>query len=681
MLRRTRLPALLGAVVATAGWFWFAGFVFYRGDLFLGFLPGPGLFSAVIDGIAAGAKTSTVEVAPVGNVKELYVIVSGVVWSATWLADDAVHKLRHPLLAIGFTLPIFVFPGTLIDSSVRWLDSGLFIAASLAVLFSDESIRLARWGRTAGGESAGWKSGLAVRIGTIVTLAAIALAPIVPGFARTPGEAGGGAGGNGDQVALNPLVSIAPRLRRTPATPLFTVKSSEPAYWRITALDFFNGEVWTAEPRNATLAVSDQTVAQAERGAPTRLLRQEVVLRGMAGPWLPAAYEPIGVGGRPNVRMERITRSLVSGSKMRPGQRYEVLSRVPTPKAEQLDAITSLQLLRDRNLAPYLILPQITRSRAVEELTRRLTRGEATPYRKALALQTHLRTFRYNEDVAIGHSYSLLEEFLLDVKEGYCEQFSAAMAVMARMAGIPSRVAIGFSSGSRVGDTYQVTSRHAHSWTELYFPGFGWLAFEPTPRADGTTFVPPYAQRESDGGQSTAEPTPTATAAPTATASPTEGRQPAEGDELGSFRSRNKPSPLRPVLIPLAVLVLGALIIPGGAEMKRRLRRKHASGPRAIGASHYLDFLDWCAAAGLPRSPGETPAEYAARLAEVAAPAERPLRELAGVTAATLWAPGLPQAAPERTVLLAREARAAIRPALPRRARALSLVGWGWWKR
>jgi hypothetical protein len=66
-------------------------------------------------------------------------------------------------------------------------------------------------------------------------------------------------------------------------------------------------------------------------------------------------------------------------------------------------------------------------------------------------------------------------------KRGYCQHFAGAMALMLRFLGIPARVAGGFTSGKRDGDSWVVTDHNAHAWVEVWFPGYGWLAFDPTP--------------------------------------------------------------------------------------------------------------------------------------------------------------------------------------------------------
>ena len=78
-----------------------------------------------------------------------------------------------------------------------------------------------------------------------------------------------------------------------------------------------------------------------------------------------------------------------------------------------------------------------------------------------------------------------LDGFLFDAKQGYCQQFSGAMALLLRMAGIPARVVTGFSTGATDTKTgeYIVRDFDAHSWVEAYYPGWGWLTFDPTPAA------------------------------------------------------------------------------------------------------------------------------------------------------------------------------------------------------
>jgi transglutaminase-like putative cysteine protease len=112
-----------------------------------------------------------------------------------------------------------------------------------------------------------------------------------------------------------------------------------------------------------------------------------------------------------------------------------------------------------------------------------LTSAEPTPYDRARAIEQYLRTFPYSLDVPHPPpDQDLVDYFLNDLRKGYCDYYASAMVVLARAAGIPARLAIGYANG-----TYDLNSRRflvteadAHSWVEVFFPNIGWVAFEPT---------------------------------------------------------------------------------------------------------------------------------------------------------------------------------------------------------
>ena len=117
-------------------------------------------------------------------------------------------------------------------------------------------------------------------------------------------------------------------------------------------------------------------------------------------------------------------------------------------------------------------------------LAQGITAGATTPYDAAKRIELYLRTnYAYKQDVP-NRTYPL-PAFLSEDRAGYCQQFSGTMALMLRMLGIPSRVAVGFAPGGRDPEhnDYLVTDTDAHNWVEVYFPNTGWSTFEPTPPA------------------------------------------------------------------------------------------------------------------------------------------------------------------------------------------------------
>ncbi|HMC70735.1 MAG TPA: transglutaminase-like domain-containing protein, partial [Mycobacteriales bacterium] len=172
------------------------------------------------------------------------------------------------------------------------------------------------------------------------------------------------------------------------------------------------------------------------------------------------------------------------------------------PSAEQLD--TAGFVAHGDVPSDYLELPS-TISPQVIALAESITSKAKSPFSKALAIQSYLTgpTFHYDTTVAGSDSTDALEQFLLVSKRGFCQQFSASMAVLARIVQIPSRVAVGFTHGVRQPDgSWLVTTHDAHAWPELFFSGFGWLPFEPTPRNDGQAITPVFARTDNSNPNS-----------------------------------------------------------------------------------------------------------------------------------------------------------------------------------
>lgn len=130
----------------------------------------------------------------------------------------------------------------------------------------------------------------------------------------------------------------------------------------------------------------------------------------------------------------------------------------------------------------YLSLPDSVPAR-VHGLARDLTASASTPYDRALAIENYLRTFPYTLEVdAPPPGRDVADYFLFDLKQGYCDYYATSMAVLARAAGLPARLVIGYANGAYDFERaqYIVTENYAHSWVEIYFANIGWVEFEPT---------------------------------------------------------------------------------------------------------------------------------------------------------------------------------------------------------
>jgi transglutaminase-like putative cysteine protease len=678
-MRRFRAPALISALVSFIAFLWFSSLAFFR-DSMAGPFPTPESLSLIWNVAGEGIRRSQTDAAPVPAATSFLVLAAFAIWATAWLADDAANKLRHPMLAIGVTVPLFVLPGTILEGDRRWFDAGAYLAGAMWVLFSDERFRLSRWGRVVGLGSPGWRPGLAARIGVIAILVAVVGTPILPGFSAPPGLRG--ATGGGDRVALNPLVSIRPQLNGRALTEVMTVRSRIASYWRLTALDRFNGTTWTSGPQRPELKLGERQITAQGTSARSTLVTQQFEIHNLSGPWVPAAFEPVRVEGLRGIGADPTTRTVIILNDMRGGTDYSVRSRIPTMSFEELDRAPRTS---EAALARYLLLPptaEIARVQGIaEQIVDQADARDGSPFRQAVALQDHLRTFDYDEDVALAHNIDDIESFLVDIKRGYCEQFATAMAVMARTLGLPSRVAIGFAVGTAgvQPDEFEVTSRHAHAWVEIWMSGFGWVTFEPTPRGDAL-IVPRYTTSAAAPSNPATSPTPSAEESPDASATESAGA-PERFDEnvatgTGVFGARR----LFQVGTLAGVLLLAALIaLPVAARFRRVVRFRRAGTPQDKVSARYLDFLDWCAAVGLGRGPGETPIEHAQRLAKASSDGGSTLQGLARIGTDAVYAPvnGID---PATAAKLSRDARRSIATGLPPRARLLGRIGWAWWR-
>ena len=165
-----------------------------------------------------------------------------------------------------------------------------------------------------------------------------------------------------------------------------------------------------------------------------------------------------------------------------PVNRYQATSDIAQTSASSLRRAG--QAYPPEVLSSYLGLPAL--DSRIPELARKITASADNDYDRAAALETYLRThFGYSLQLSRTVPHDPLANFLFERRQGHCEYFASSMAVMLRILGIPSRVVNGFRTGefNDLTSQYVVRASNAHSWVEAYFPGHGWVAFDPTPGA------------------------------------------------------------------------------------------------------------------------------------------------------------------------------------------------------
>lgn len=186
--------------------------------------------------------------------------------------------------------------------------------------------------------------------------------------------------------------------------------------------------------------------------------------------------------------------SSIHSNQMQGQTEYRVTSETLVQPERYLDTAPPLSISADRQLRAALPLPDLqlpaNLPRQLSVLANRLTSGSASEYEQVERLMAYLKTHeRYattNVPVPTG-STDFVTQFLFDSHLGYCDQFSSALVVLLREVGVPARLTTGFTTGTRdawyrgVGQRYVIRAQDAHAWAEVYFPGAGWVPFDPTP--------------------------------------------------------------------------------------------------------------------------------------------------------------------------------------------------------
>lgn len=513
--RRLGAGSVLGAGISAAALLWYLAVVFEGRHLFYG-LPTPEAASRLAQAVLRARGASQIDFAPV-PARPGYVIMLVVgMWVAATVAETATFRWRRPLLAS--LAPIALLSLVLITGSgtASTLMIVLFLAALLSFWGLESSHRLRSWGRWVSPwahhseEPQSVTGAVARRMGASCLAAAVVAPLLLPALDEglLAWRSGIGRGGNlGSAGSVNLLVSLAPRLVEQSDEELFRVLADRPTYWRLTSLADFDGQDWERSDDNFIPLAGGSVQTYQEPATETTTVTQRFTITGLADDLLPAAVEPaiVTLGetegrGPDDIGVDPDTGELRLDGGLLEDMRYTVQSDVPDASYEALN-----QAAVGDPGPLYKELPSDL-SDSVFELRDRWTADLDTPLQKLVAIQDRLREFEYSLDVRPEDSADYLTAFLTKTRAGYCQQFATAFAVLARSLGFPARVSVGFLPGTPApdGNTLIVTGNHAHAWPEVYFEGFGWVPFEPTPRSEANE--PPYTLASfATGGEGTGE--------------------------------------------------------------------------------------------------------------------------------------------------------------------------------
>jgi transglutaminase-like putative cysteine protease len=645
------------------------------------------------------AQQTRVQVAPSPPLPPLMLASVTAVWTSAFSTHALAIRSGSPLLAVLPSVALVGFADTVLEDGARPIYAITFLLAALAVVFVDGLRRVRQWGPVWASLRGRRLSSVAARgarqVAAVAVLTAVLVPWLLPGFRS---EALVDFSTDGDGIRLDPFVSIQAQLERDEPVDLFQVTSGTSAYWRLYALDRFDGTTWSSSDPDAeegiVLSSPAQLPARFPPGAPS-LSHRVRVLRDLDDPWLPMAYPaervtlPDGT-----LRYEPDLASAVIDGGLDQGYEYLVESRIVAPEPRDLDPV---RFEAPAEYGPYTFLPATVDPR-VGEIAREWAGEEPTPYRQILAIQEHLTdtsVFEYSLDVEPVADADALLNFLTESRKGFCQQFATTMAAMVRTLGYPARVAVGFRSGDETDSgSFLVTSRDAHAWVEVYFPGFGWLPFEPTPGrvnpvGEPGTYLSPISsiaegepgEQQGQAGQGLG-----GGGAVGAVCSSADGGQLPpllcrDAENAGRIRGsagqlppgflggvdpaaavRDEDGytiPYRWILVGAAVALLLMLVfvpVVKGVWRRRMLRRSQP--PRDLVLAAYRVFDGEAADLGLGRREGETLEEHRSRLAAVVELSDGHLSRLTAATARAAYSVDEPSREDAHAVV--RDARTAI---------------------
>jgi len=645
---RHRWPAFVRVAVLTLVGVWLSALVADPGTTVAG-VPTRATIVSLGHALSRGPHTLRAAIVPVSPTGSALVLAFVSVFVAAALTQWIGTSLDAPIGAFAPSIALFIVVAAVGEGG--WvLSTSLYALASLAYLLAlaqQDLVARRTWFHAAAPRASRLAAG-GVLVGTVAIVTALAAGPSVPGAGGSPLlDYKGGAGGSSGSLlsAPPPILSIRDKLTLGPIQELFTVKSPRQAYWRVIALDWFsNGNAWGI---NKAAEVSASKLSDPTDLPPSAAVHQQFHIEQLDPHWLPAAYRPVGI----NLTAARVvpeSTTLLIDSKDDLGDLlYDVDSQVPTPTTDQLErAPFSSRSKWKRDLQLPSDFPDTVRT-----LARTITTNAHGPYERALALVQYFRSsgrFTYSLDTNLGDSPNDLTQFLTKTRKGFCEQFAASYAALARAVGLPARVAVGYQPGTLGSDgLYHVTNRNAHAWPEVWIEGFGWLPFEPTPAfAEPTlglgTGGPKTVQPGVTGNSTTTSSLPAPISTPPTIAQPLNPGQVVTPAPLAGHHHTSRV--VMGFLVVGGAIVLGALGFVATAAFtlwRRGRRRRHDRDPRRRVLGAWNEALDHLRTAGVPPRPSATSLEFALRYAPAHGAGRaggRALMELARLQSAAMFA-------------------------------------------
>jgi len=605
-----------------------------------GVIPTPGSLGQLSAVLAEGGAELQEQATPALPLTGLLVLTALFVAPIAVLVDLVTVAGRQATLAglgllVLYCIPVSTVTGSIGVTALAGPSAGLAL-----LLWTDQHRRLASSGRPPG-TLLGTGTMAALRIGVVALVSALVVGSVVPTLTEGSLATGlGGGSGGSTGTSLDPVATMHGQLTLPEPIDLLRMEASvdDPGFLRAVSLDQYDNEDgWSMSNLDGEVSIAeDPELAPLPQEETRRLVTATVEVIEHEDRFLPVLFSPISVrmgdDGGDDWRFDPATGTVFGRDTTTAGRTYAFSANEPRPSPALLAAAPTLPTdnpVQERFTALPPLDPRVTDQVAVVV-------GDAeTPYERVSAILSFLtdrrNNFLYSLSTKEGTSGDDLVDFLR-LRRGYCEQYAGAMTVMVRAAGVPARMALGYTPGEEQRDGSRlITSDDAHAWVEVYFSGLGWVPFDPTPLGPARSVDMPWAPHV---GSPTAPDATQGLPVPTAPALPQAQREDRAGDfiapgQLGSTAGAPWQVFAGAGLALLAVLVAAA---PAAVRALQRRRRLAVGTPAALWDELSATATD----VGARLHPAWTPRQAA--------------RELAGV----VRVPGAPPDGPDAVERLAR---------------------------
>lgn len=545
--------------------------VFAPQHLGAGVLPTPAAATQLYGLFGDAIHALNTEHAPLVSTRPLQLLVAGVLILLAVLTDVLAILLRRPLLAAAPLLEVLAVASAASSRSAHPVWFAAAAAGFMLIVLSSTQLQDHQWGPSIDG-SAGRLGGTR-RMAAIGITAALLIPVLLPSAstnllaraAHHDSNASAGLGRSG-QTQLNNFAALRGSLKRAEPVKLFHVQvdpGSEPFYVRQSVLDRFSEAGWGQSPNNFgrvalsagvyPISPADEVISQFG-DAPSVQINAEFTVLGLGGRDLPILANPIDLQSVQGGSWNSDTATVVDTT-VKKGMTYTEVVTQPAPTVAQLRDAPNWRTdnLTDQQRAFVSLGSQPTQ---ISELAARLTTGRTSTYDKARSISDYFTNgkngFSYSLETPPDDGGNALVTFL-DKKQGFCQQYAAAAAVLMRLAGLPARVVLGYTHRSPdVSGGFTVTTADAHAWVEVYFAGIGWLSFDPTPLSGtdtGRAVRLPWAPHPAPASADLKEPSAPTNSAPV---QPSPSIQPPE-------QAAQARSGVSPILWQAAIAILGSL--------------------------------------------------------------------------------------------------------------------------